>query len=109
MMALEAAQILSNAVVGREIKHIIILHIGGFDAFILDQLLTAFENKGAKFITLEEALKDKVYESEYEFYDAFSYSILNKLRVSRKMKNPERVAEIMASHPKAKLAKLCTN
>lgn len=46
----------------RDIKYVLLLHIGAFDASMLDQLLTEYEKHGVKFIPLMEALKDPVYQ-----------------------------------------------
>ncbi len=49
---------------GRPIRHILLLHVGVFTAKMLDRLLTAYEENGARFVTLDAALADPVYASE---------------------------------------------
>jgi peptidoglycan/xylan/chitin deacetylase (PgdA/CDA1 family) len=46
---------------GRQIRHVFLLHVGAFDARMLDRSLSALERRGARWITLEEALADPVY------------------------------------------------
>jgi len=46
---------------GRRIKQILLLHAGAFDAIMIDQLLTAYEGAGVRFIPLGEALTDEAY------------------------------------------------
>jgi acetyl esterase/lipase/peptidoglycan/xylan/chitin deacetylase (PgdA/CDA1 family) len=48
---------------GRPIKHILLLHANELTADNLDGLATMLENKGYRFISLEEALKDPVYQA----------------------------------------------
>ena len=45
----------------RPIKQILLLHVGAFDALALDDLLSAFEERGVRFIPVQEALEDPVY------------------------------------------------
>jgi peptidoglycan/xylan/chitin deacetylase (PgdA/CDA1 family) len=52
---------LARALFGRDIAHILLLHVGAFDAVMLDTILKDFRAKGVTFITLDEALEDPVY------------------------------------------------
>ena len=49
---------------GREIKHVLLLHIGGFETIMLPQLLNLLKRQGFTFITLPEAEKDSAYKSD---------------------------------------------
>lgn len=42
----------------RDIKNILLLHLGAFDALMFDELLTAYERHDIKFISIDEALQD---------------------------------------------------
>lgn len=46
---------------GRPIAHVLLLHAGAFTADMIDALLTAYEDHGVQWISLEEALADPVY------------------------------------------------
>lgn len=48
---------------GRPIKHILLLHANELTADNLGGLATMLENKGYRFVTLEQALKDPVYQA----------------------------------------------
>lgn len=50
--------------VGRAVPHVLLLHAGAFDAHILDRLLTEYEKAGVRWIPLDEALQDAVYQHE---------------------------------------------
>ncbi len=54
-------QKMSEAVYGRYIKHVMLLHIGAFGAVMLPQLLDLLQQSGFKLITLEEAETDPAY------------------------------------------------
>jgi len=49
---------------GRDIKHVLLLHIGGFETIMLPQLLNSLKRQGFTFITLPEAEKDPAYKSD---------------------------------------------
>lgn len=59
---LERSELLSQKLFNRSIKHILLLHIGGFTTEMLDELLSLYKKKGVEFIPLSEALTDPVYE-----------------------------------------------
>src|SRR5262249_61894319 len=58
---LTAFQELSTRLFGRKIRHVLLIHIGAFDALMLDELLTAYRTVETRFITLDDALQDSVY------------------------------------------------
>lgn len=55
------ARAVSNALFGRQIRHILLLHMGAFDALMLDELLGAYQNAGMTAITLRTAMEDVAY------------------------------------------------
>jgi peptidoglycan/xylan/chitin deacetylase (PgdA/CDA1 family) len=72
---------------GRPIKHILLLHVGEFTARLLDRLLTAYEQNGARFVTLEAALADPVYAREPAQPKPFG-NFLWRLRRARGTRSP---------------------
>jgi glyoxylase-like metal-dependent hydrolase (beta-lactamase superfamily II) len=46
---------------GRAIPHVLLLHVGAFDAVMMDELLTLYEKLGVEWIRLEDAIRDPVY------------------------------------------------
>ncbi len=48
----------------RRIPHVLLLHVGAFDAVMLDELLTLYQRAGVRFIPLDEALADAVYRDD---------------------------------------------
>jgi peptidoglycan/xylan/chitin deacetylase (PgdA/CDA1 family) len=45
----------------RPISHVLLLHGGAFTAEMIDELLSAYEQRGVTWVTLDEALADPVY------------------------------------------------
>lgn len=58
---LEYSRALSAAAYGRDIPYILLQHIGSFQAHILPKLIALYKEKGASFVTLDDALKDPAY------------------------------------------------
>jgi peptidoglycan-N-acetylglucosamine deacetylase len=54
-------QKLTQQVFGREIKHVLLMHVGAFDAVMLPQLLQQMKKEGYKFVTIAEAEADPAY------------------------------------------------
>ena len=52
---------LSRSLVHREARHVLLLHIGAADADAIDDLLTAYEREGVRWIDLRTALADPLY------------------------------------------------
>lgn len=98
---------LSTLLFGRDIKNVLLLHIGAFDALMLDDLLTAYENHGVKFISLPDALSDEVYKINPNVITNRTYTFLNQIRLSRGLSNPKQVDELYRSLPEEQLDKLC--
>jgi peptidoglycan-N-acetylglucosamine deacetylase len=58
---LDWSRALSNVVLGRQIKQILLLHLGAFDAVMLDELLEAYRKAGVTMIGLKAAMADPAY------------------------------------------------
>jgi peptidoglycan/xylan/chitin deacetylase (PgdA/CDA1 family) len=56
----------SKMVYGREIRYILLLHIGAFDAHMLPELIALYRSHGFSFISLPEAAKDPAYSTEQD-------------------------------------------
>jgi peptidoglycan/xylan/chitin deacetylase (PgdA/CDA1 family) len=54
---------LASTLYGHDISHILLLHIGSFQAHMLPTLIALYKAKGARFISLEEAVKDPAYRA----------------------------------------------
>lgn len=76
--ALKYYEAQSIALFGYNIKHILILHANMINAYYLRDLLNMLMRNGYKFISIDEALKDKCYESKDEFYQNKGVSWLRR-------------------------------
>src|SRR6185295_18812752 len=54
----------SRQVWGRDINHVVLLHLGSFSATILPDLFALFDREGFDIVTLEEAQADPAYQSD---------------------------------------------
>jgi peptidoglycan-N-acetylglucosamine deacetylase len=52
----------SRAVFGRDIHHVMLLHLGSFSSHILPDLFKVLDEEGFDIVTLEEAQKDPAYD-----------------------------------------------
>lgn len=52
----------SRAVFGRDIHHVMLLHLGSFSSHILPDLFKILDEEGFEIVTLEEAQKDPAYD-----------------------------------------------
>ena len=79
MERFERYKIISAKVFDHPISHILLLHIGAFDAVMLPALLKAYQDKGVQFIPLSEAVKDPIYREDPGIYgkdDDFPFQVL---------------------------------
>ena len=60
----------SRAVFGRDIRHVMLLHLGSFSSHILPDLFAILDEEGFEIVTLEEAQKDPAYDYDPDFADA---------------------------------------
>ena len=104
---MEIAQILSKLLFARDIKYILLTHVGAFQAEMMDDLITAFQSKGARFVSLPEALADNAYQINPNVIRDRTYTFLSQVRVSRGLKNPPRAEELYSALPEEKLASIC--
>jgi peptidoglycan/xylan/chitin deacetylase (PgdA/CDA1 family) len=68
---------------GRAIKHVLLLHVGAFDAVMLDEMLTAYEKLGVKWITLDDALTEPLFATEPAEPKSIGGNWLNQVRRAR--------------------------
>ena len=91
----------ANLLFKREISHILLYHIGAFDAEVLDALLASYKKRGVEFITLEEAMKDEVYSLDSKYVNKIGVDFLQQIAISRG-ETPSSV-----DIPREKLSQIC--
>lgn len=105
--ALVISHELSTMLFNRDIKNVLLIHINAITAEMLDELLSAYEQKGIKFISLSDALNDDVYKINPDIVRDRAYTLLNQIRLSKGLKNPDIVEKLYNSLPEDELNKIC--
>jgi peptidoglycan/xylan/chitin deacetylase (PgdA/CDA1 family) len=54
----------SRRTYGRDVKYVLLMHVGAFDAHMLPELLALYRSKGVHFISMPEALADPAYRDD---------------------------------------------
>jgi peptidoglycan-N-acetylglucosamine deacetylase len=79
---------MARLVFGRDIDHVVLLHLGAFTATILPHSLDLLRNKGLTLVTLDEAQRDSAYASDPDVGSANGGTLLEQLMDARKLKYP---------------------
>jgi peptidoglycan-N-acetylglucosamine deacetylase len=61
---LDRSRQMSQALYQRDIPYVLLMHVGGFDAYVMPKLLAMYKAKGVKLVTLDEAQNDPFYASD---------------------------------------------
>lgn len=72
----------SNNLFGRDIPHILLLHASLLNADYIDELADLFRRKNYRFISLDEALKDSVYQTPITVYGNWGISWIDRWALS---------------------------
>lgn len=64
--SLDRARALSLQAEGREVPLVLLLHLGAFDARMMDRLLDLYRSRGVRFVSLDRALADPFYRADAE-------------------------------------------
>ena len=93
---------MATQIYGRDIKHVLLLHIGSFDSVMLPALLDMLTQQGFHFVTLQEAQKDAAYLSDPDAPFVDGGTLLDHLTVARHLKYPPHTEK-----PREKLNAIC--
>ncbi len=93
---------LANIVYGRDIKHVLLLHVGGFETVMLPHLLELLKQRGFKLVTLPEAESDPAYNSDPDIVLNEGGTLLEEMMVSKHLPMP-----VHAPVPIAQLESMC--
>jgi peptidoglycan/xylan/chitin deacetylase (PgdA/CDA1 family) len=75
----------AQAVVGRPMRHVLLLHDNEINAGHLSEILALLRRRGYRFVTLEEALRDEAYRLPDTYAGRAGVSWLYRWAVSRKI------------------------
>jgi len=73
---------LARETFSREIPQILLIHANGINAEHLETMLSRMEERGYRFVTLDQALKDPAYGTADEYVGAWGISWLHRWSVS---------------------------
>jgi peptidoglycan/xylan/chitin deacetylase (PgdA/CDA1 family) len=79
---------LSQMVYGRDVKYVLLMHVGAFDARMLPELLSLYRGKGVRFVSLAEAISDPAYRDDPDIGDATGGAHLELMMRSKKLTFP---------------------
>jgi peptidoglycan/xylan/chitin deacetylase (PgdA/CDA1 family) len=79
MERLEASEKLADELLGRPIKHILLLHANLLNRAFLPDILTELQARGYSFISLDKALTDPVYTIPETYVGPKGLSVLERL------------------------------
>ena len=92
---------LSKALYGRDVKYVLLMHVGAFDAKMLPELLALYRTRGFSFITLPEAIRDPIYTDDPDIGAKGGGAVQELMMAKRKLKFPPN------SKPYAELEATC--
>lgn len=80
---LHASSAMARRLFGRDIDQILLVHVGAFDAVMLNTILEGWRREGVQFVTLDEALTDLVYQINPNFVSKGGRTFLDQIAESR--------------------------
>lgn len=107
LKSIKVAHIQSQLILKRDIKQILLLHIGVFDALMLDDLLATFEKHQIKIISLPQALQDKAYQINPDIVRKNTSTFLNQMQSAKGIQPPDFVANFRENIPEKQIRNLC--
>ena len=90
----DRARTMSQALYGRDIPYVLLMHLGAFDARMMPQLIALYREKGYRFVSIEEAERDPHYASEVNPALAPQPQGLNGAMAARGLKEPQAPAQL---------------
>jgi len=93
----------SRAVFGRDIHHVMLLHLGAFSSHILPDLLRILDEEGFEIVTLEEAQSDTAYDYDPDIADAHGGTLVELGMQAKKIPWPANAPQL----PRERLTTIC--
>src|ERR1700675_1399787 len=79
---------LSQLLYGRDVKYVLLMHVGAFDARMLPELLALYRAKGVKFISLPDAMSDLAYRDDPDIGEPTGGAFLELMVQMKKLRFP---------------------
>ena len=100
---IDADRAMAQAVVGRPVSHVLLLHLGSYSEVILPELIELLRHKGFSFVSLEQAQRDPIYASNPNVATDNGGTLLEQWLDARRLDHPQ-----APEKPYKKLAAICT-
>jgi peptidoglycan/xylan/chitin deacetylase (PgdA/CDA1 family) len=81
--SLTAGQENARRVYGRDIAHVMLLHVGGFQTVMLPRLLDLLEQRGFQLVTLPEAESDPAYAADLDRVSPAGATLLEQMMAAK--------------------------
>src|SRR5690606_17691437 len=81
----DAGQELSNLLIGRDMKHTLLLHIGAFTGLMLPDLFELLDDPDFQVSTLAEAHSDPAYETDPDVAITRGETSLRQMAMTQKL------------------------
>jgi peptidoglycan/xylan/chitin deacetylase (PgdA/CDA1 family) len=109
--ALDKSVKVTNYLFKRPVKHILLLHIGAFDAEMLESLIQLYQKKGVKFISLTEAVTDEIYKIDPKVAGKWGSELQYQILISKNIKLKDIGADVSpflnTQSPEELLSQVC--
>ena len=92
----------ARTVFGRDINHVLLLHLGSFSSHILPDLLALLKKQGYEIVTLEEAQSDPVYETDPDYAAPHGGTLIELMMESKGIAYPR-----VPQKPRERLQSIC--
>jgi len=86
--SLRIGQEMARAIWGRDVKHVMLLHIGAFEMVMLPRLMELLKARGFKLITLEDAESDEAYRTVPALSSHWDGTLLEQMARAKRLKWP---------------------
>ncbi|HYJ40086.1 MAG TPA: polysaccharide deacetylase family protein [Steroidobacteraceae bacterium] len=93
----------SRAAFGRDIHHVMLLHLGSFSSHILPDLFDILDEEGFEIVTLEEAQKDPAYDYDPDVADPRGGTLVELAMKAKNIPWPANAPK----KPRDRLAAIC--
>ena len=87
-LAIAASQEAAKRLYGRDIAHVMLLHIGGFETVMLPQLLDLLGLRGFELVTLPQAQSDTAYKEDPDWASNSGATLLDQWAAVKGVKGP---------------------
>jgi peptidoglycan-N-acetylglucosamine deacetylase len=84
---IEWDETLANDTLGRQVPQILLIHSNDLHTDALDALLTKIEQRGYRWVTLGEAMKDSAYQTPDDYVGTNGPSWLHRWRIAKGLPN----------------------